>query len=101
MTTPGRSSSREAALGAIQAELMDEKVQSLGRAGRAARQALAALAGFVGAGNARDALVDDAAARVWSFMVQRELCGFPNPGAVVEDLDVPAEVVARLGVARR
>jgi hypothetical protein len=101
MIVPGRKSSGEAALGAIEAELLDEKIQSLGRAGRAAQDALARLAGFDGEADTRQPLLDDAASRVWNFMIQCELCGFANPSAVIEDLDVPAEVVARLGVARR
>jgi hypothetical protein len=34
-------------------------------------------------------------------VVQRELCGLANADAVIADLQVPPEVVARLGIAQR
>lgn len=101
MIVRGRKSLGDAALGALEAELLNEKVEALGRAGRAAQEALRALADFDGEAGARDALRDHAASKVWNFMVQRELCGFANPAAVIADLEVPAEVVARLGIAPR
>lgn len=98
---PGRKSRGESALGALEAELLNEKVEALGRAGRAALQALKALADCTGEGSARDTLRDAAAGKVWNFMVQRELCGFANADGVIADLQVPAEVAARLGIAPR
>jgi len=100
MIVPGRKSLGDAALGALEAELLNEKVEALGRAGRAAQDALKALSDCEG-GETREALLDAAAGKVWNFMVQRELCGFANANAVIADLQVPPEVVVRLGIAPR
>lgn len=94
---------REAALGALQAEMLNERVLALGRAGRRAEHALAALGAFDGpeGSEAHEMLLDEAAAQVWSFIVQRELCGFRDTAAVVSDFAIPKAVIARIGVARR
>ncbi|MBY8825828.1 DUF6665 family protein [Sphingomonas colocasiae] len=76
MIVPGRKSLGDAALGALEAELLNEKVEALGRAGRAAQDALKALAD--GDADLREARLDTAAGKVWNFMVQRELRGFAN-----------------------
>jgi hypothetical protein len=61
-------------------EIAHQKAQTLGDLGRQVEQALATLcvfdAGAPGAdGQARSTLLDEAADRVWAFMIQRELCG--------------------------
>lgn len=96
---PGRGA---AALGALEAELVNEKVESLGRAGRKAEDALAALAAFDGAegGDAHCALLDAAVDAVWAYSVQSELCGLPGAARIMRDLAVPPAVAARLGIAR-
>lgn len=99
MIVSGRKSLGDAALGALEAELLNEKVEALGRAGRAAQDALKALCD--GDPDMREALLNAAAGKVWSFVVQRELCGLANADAVIADLQVPPEVVARLGIAPR
>jgi hypothetical protein len=69
-------------------EILQHKAQTLGRQ---VEQALAALrghdAGEAGPddGGRRSALLDDAAERVWAFMIQRELCGLRHREAVVRD----------------
>lgn len=91
-------------------ELMAEKASALGRLGRAVEQALADLAAFDAATaaeareDARDkrrALVDAAAYAVWLLMVQRESCGLRDSRALVRDYKVPADVVARVGIATK
>lgn len=96
---PSRS---EAALGAIEAELFDEKIQSLGRAGGKAEAALAALAAFEGEADSdtHHRLLDAAAAAVWAYGVQRELCGLPGSAVILRDLAVPPAVAARLGISK-
>lgn len=93
----------DAAQGALEAELLNEKVESLGRAGRRVEEALAALRAFAGETGsvAHESLLDDAAAKVWAFIVQRELCGFRNAALIVEDFAIPGDVMRRLGVVRK
>lgn len=93
----------DAAHAAFEAELLNEKVASLTRVSRVAEKALADLAAFAGdvAGPEHDALCDAAAARVWEYLVQRELCGFADTASVVSDLAVPPIVRKRLGVAKK
>ncbi|AHE53091.1 DUF6665 family protein [Sphingomonas sanxanigenens] len=95
---PGRGA---AALGAIEAEVLNEKVESLGRAGRKAQEALARLAAFDGdAGSeAYQALLAAAVDAVWAYSVQSELCGLAGAARIMRDLAVPPAVVARLGIA--
>jgi len=88
MIVPGRKSLGDAALGALEAELLNEKVEALGRAGRAAQDALKALSN--GDPDMREALLDAAAGKVWSFVVQRELCG---PASIATP---PAKIAPRM-----
>ena len=48
----------------------------------------------------RSALLDEAAERVWAFMIQRELCGLRHWEAVVRDYGIPGEVLSHLGQVR-
>lgn len=99
---PGGASRGEAALGALAAEVANEKVESLSRAGRKAEDALANLAAFEGeAGSeAHQVLIDTAVDAVWAYSVQSELSGLPGAARIMRDLAVPPAVVARLGIAR-
>ncbi len=45
-------------------------------------------------------LLDEAADRVWVFMIQRELCGLRNWEHVVRDYSIPREVLNRVGQVR-
>ena len=49
----------------------------------------------------RSALLDQAAERVWAFMIQRELCGLRFWEAVVKEYGIPREVLNRVGRVRR
>lgn len=99
---PGGALRGEAALGALAAEVANEKVETLSRAGRKAEDALANLSAFDGeAGSeSHQALIDAAADAVWTYSVQSELSGLPGAARIMRDLAVPAVVVARLGIAR-
>jgi hypothetical protein len=77
-------------------ELLEEQAQSLGRAGRKVEAALAALAAHEGDGG-RAVLVKAAADAVWGFLVQREVMGLRDRGAVVAQYGIPREVMARIG----
>ena len=97
----------EARWNVLEYEILQQKAQTLGTLGRQVEQALAALRAYDagGPGANRDAqrctLLDDAAERVWAFMIQRELCGFRYWDAVVKEYGIPGEVLSRVGQCRR
>jgi hypothetical protein len=92
---------------ALDYELAREKASALGRMGRRLEAALAALAAFDARADEdplrRDALVAEAGAALWNFIVQREACGLRDSTRAMRDYGVPGEVRARMGVlpARR
>jgi hypothetical protein len=86
----------------LDVELAGEKVDALGRAGRKAEEALSTLAAARAAGTGDlDTLRDRAADAVFGLMVQRELCGLRNQADMVRRYEIPADVMARVGVTRR
>lgn len=96
------SSSPGAAPTPLDIELAGEKADALGRAGRKAEEALAALAAARAAGtDDLDTLRNRAADAVFGLMVQRELCGLRNQADMVRRYEIPADVMARVGVTRR
>jgi hypothetical protein len=88
-------------------ELQEQKAHTLGTLSGRVGQALAALRAFDAESHEPDrehrrrALLDDAADLVWTFMIQRELCGLRNWEAVVKDYSIPREVLNRVGQVRR
>jgi hypothetical protein len=88
-------------------DIAQQKAQTLGTLGTQVEQALARLRAFdAGAhaplrGTERSSLLDDAAERVWAFMIQRELCGLRYWEAVVKDYGITREVLNRLGKVTR
>ena len=96
---PGGSHDRDARTqSALEAAIVAEKAASLGFAGRALEKALAKLG--ANAGEDRQALIDAAADRTWSFFVQRELCGLRDNRDAIEEFAIPPEVMARVGARR-
>lgn len=94
----------DAAFNVLEADLVAEKASSLGHHGRLVEQALAALREFDAAGGdpeTRVALVRKAAREVWSFFVQRELCGLRDQKQIIRDFRIPGEVLVRLGAVER
>ncbi len=91
-------------LSALEYELMSEKADALARAGLKVEKALAALracpATPENAGK-RQRLLNEAADLVWSFLVQREICGFRSQVDAIKRYDIPREVMIRLGAVRR
>ena len=93
---------REAALGALDAEIIAEQASALARAGRQLERALADLATFdngaspVRSGRSpapdRPALIAEARRALWYLVVQREACGFRNSAEVLTAYSVPPEV---------
>ena len=94
-------------------EIAQQKAQTLGNLGSQVEHALTRLrsfdAGSCGSDTGayglqredrRAALLDEAAERVWAFMIQRELCGLRYWDAVVRDYAIPREVLNRVGQVR-
>jgi hypothetical protein len=88
-------------------EIAQQKAQTLGTLGTQVEQALARLRAFDAGAHGpelaaeRSTLLDEAAERVWAFMIQRELCGLRFWEAVVKDYGIPREVLNRVGRIRR
>lgn len=87
---------RETTDSLLNREILAEKAAALGRAGKLAARRLDALQSSADPA-ARPGLIRAAADAVYGLLVQRELCGLTDHQAVIEDYDVPGEVVARLG----
>lgn len=88
---------REAALGAIDAEVLAEQASSLARAGRRLEQALRTLADMdqnaqFGEGEERAQALSEAREAFWYLVVQREACGFGSSSDVLSAYGVPPEV---------
>lgn len=90
----------------LDGEIMAEMASSLGRAGRALEVALARLetasADPHGADDQsrREALLQDAATKAWALIIQYELCGLSSQKNLVQRYRIPAEVMARVGIAK-
>jgi hypothetical protein len=88
-------------------EVGREKAESLARAGNGLQAALLELEefdrrhGVAKSGEHRKRLIARCAARLTSFIVQREACGLRDPGYVLDFYRVPAEVAAVIGVRER
>ena len=85
---------------AFEREVAAEKAASLGRAGKKLGRCLVALRAGEEPGQ-RDRLLHEAADAAHSYMIQRELCGLTDHRAIIEDYDIPREVIARVGARRR
>lgn len=92
------------ALSPLEYELMSERADALGRHGQKVEKAIAAIVRHREAGgppDAREHLLDTAADAVWAFFIQREVCGLRNSRDAIVRYQIPAEVIARLGVIRK
>ena len=102
---PPRSISAQSGSGlnALEYELASARADTLGRQGRRMEAALARLASWSPEGNHTDrqALLDDASDAVWALFIQREICGLRNDKDVITRYQIPGEVLARLGAARK
>ncbi|RCW23432.1 hypothetical protein DFR48_107306 [Ciceribacter lividus] len=91
-------------LSALEYELMAEKADALARAGVRVEKALEALRACPAIPentSERRRLLEEAADLVWSFLVQREICGFRSQADAIKRYDIPHEVMIRLGAASR
>ena len=84
----------DAGTAAVDHEIMAERASSLGAAEQRVAQAIAALAA---ATDDRDDCLAQARKTVWEYFVQRELVGFRKHNDVIQNLNIPREVLAGLG----
>lgn len=84
----------EAGSTALDHEIMAERASSLGAAETKVNKAIAALAA---AGEDRVTRLAVARQVVWQYFVQRELVGFRKHTEVIEQLNIPPDVLAGLG----
>ena len=94
----GAGAGRRASLAdPLEAEILAEKAAGLSRTGRKVEAALAALAAIDRDAAGRDAALRAAADAVYSYFIQRELCGFGDHRSAIELYAIPREVLARVG----
>ncbi|HEV2505666.1 MAG TPA: DUF6665 family protein [Mesorhizobium sp.] len=89
----------EAMFDALGHEVLAEKAAALGRAGERAEKALLRLKDYTGDEAGRAKFLKETAGFVYAWFIQRELCGFRRHDAVILDLQIPREVLVRLGAA--
>jgi hypothetical protein len=101
---------RESGWSVLDYEIAQQKAQTLGGLGSQVEQALAKVRALEARGSEahgpgrdarRSALLDEAAERVWAFMIQRELCGLRHWEGVVKEYGIPREVLNRVGQVTR
>jgi hypothetical protein len=99
---PPRDLRLESGASVLDYELLGEKAATLGRLGQRAAQAVARLNAFDGGveeGEDRTAALHAASEAVWWYFIQRELCGFRDHRGVIAEMQIPKEVLRRLGAA--
>lgn len=84
----------EAGTAALEHEIAAERANSLGAAEARVIKAVTALA----TDEERQRWLAEARDAVWCYFVQRELIGFRRHADVIQDLKIPSEVLAGLGV---
>lgn len=92
----GSSFAPDRANDAFNHEVLAEKAASLGRAGKKLAAKLAELR-EANSDADRAPLIREAAEAAHSYFIQRELCGLYAHQPIIDDYDVPREVLARMG----
>jgi hypothetical protein len=86
----------------LREEVLAEQAASLGHHGRKVEAALAALRAWDAGERGtmpREDLVAAAARAVWAYFVQRELCGLRDERQIIREMQIPGEVLNRLGAS--
>jgi hypothetical protein len=91
------SGASEAALNAVDTEIIGEIASSLGNAGRKVESSMQKLRLHAGDDESRALLVKAATEAVYAYFVQRELCGLRRHDDVIREYGIPREVLVRLG----
>lgn len=84
----------EAGTAALEHEIAAERASSISAAERKVITTLAALAETHG-----EIALADARQAVWEYFVHRELIGFRRHNDVIQDLNIPRQVLAGLGAS--
>lgn len=84
----------DAGTSALEHEILAERASSLGAAEQRVITAIAALAT---SSDDRDERLAYARHAVWAYFVQRELVGFRKHADVIQELNIPTQVLAGLG----
>ncbi|MFD2646520.1 DUF6665 family protein [Devosia albogilva] len=87
----------EAGTAALEHEIAAERASSMGAAEARVKTTVQALREAKGD---RTSLLREAQQAVWAYFVQRELIGFRRHADVIQDLNIPGEVLAGLGAMR-
>ncbi|MCO6185511.1 hypothetical protein NHF56_04675 [Rhizobium sp. L1K21] len=95
LTRLSRSGATVNNLSVIETEALAESASSLGYHGTKVEKALAALKEATT--DKRSAALNHAADAVWSYFVQRELCGLRDHRLIIREMGIPGEVLVRLG----
>lgn len=95
--SPNASRRPQTGVAELDHEILGEMASALGHAGRRAEESLARLAAHEGGDNRRAVLLKEAADAVHAYFIQRELCGMKRHEAVIRDMGIPRQVLARLG----
>ena len=77
-------------------EVLAEKAASLGRAGKKLAAKLAQLTN-VSTEVDRTQILKEAAESAHDYFIQRELCGLFSHQSIIDDYEIPREVLARIG----
>jgi hypothetical protein len=79
----------------VEAEILAETGAVLGHRGRSLEAALADLA--AAGEDEKEALLQAAADEVWSYFVQREMCGMHDHSGIICEMKIPQAVLNRMG----
>src|SRR5690554_1774752 len=96
---PGSASSSfpHTGISTLDYELAGEMAAALGHSGRQAQQCVATLLEFEGEEAQRAAIRKKAVDAVYAYFIQRELAGMRNHEEIIRTLNIPREVIVRLG----
>lgn len=99
LTRMSRGGTPADSLSAIETEALAESASSLGYHGTKVEKALAKLKDSDE--TTRETALAEASEAVWSYFVQRELCGLRDHRLIIHEMGIPSAVLVRLGAVRR
>lgn len=80
-------------------EIAGECAATLGQQGQKAAKALERLSDLPPEDDAYQTQLDRAAYAVWAYFIQRELIGLRNHADIIAELNIPTQVLNRMGKA--
>jgi len=96
---PGSTNStfRQTGIDVLDYELAGEIATALGHAGRNAQECVERLLAYSGDAEERVAVRKKAVDAVYAYFIQRELAGMRKHDEIIRELNIPREVLVRLG----